>query len=106
MDPPRAAESLAQLGGLWAIVTDGPRGCWASDGGPAMHFPAPSVKVVSAIGSGDAFAAGMAVALGDNLVLEAGCHLGTALGAANVVTPHAGHIDPADVERLENFDVQ
>jgi len=55
---------------------------------------------VNAIGSGDAFAAGMVWRLlrGDNLA-EA-CRWGSAAGAANALTLMAGEVDRAQVERL------
>jgi tagatose 6-phosphate kinase len=58
------------------------------------------VTVVSPIGSGDATAAGIMAGLADGMDVPTACKLGVACGAANAMTPLAGHVERADVERL------
>jgi tagatose 6-phosphate kinase len=90
------------LGAQWIVVTDGGRDSFVSDGTQLFRIPSLPVDVISPIGSGDAFAAGIAVALmrGDDVPVA--CTLGTACGAANATTALAGHVDRDTVERLAN----
>jgi tagatose 6-phosphate kinase len=60
----------------------------------------PRVVAKSAVGSGDAFAAGMIVGLLDGAGLDDACALGAACGAANAMTELAGFLSPDDVKRL------
>lgn len=82
------------------IVTSGGDGAVAWDGNRFWRIPAPAVKAVNPIGSGDAFAAGLAVALARNLPPPKAYALAAACGAANAVHPRAGHVDPQRVGRL------
>lgn len=62
-----------------------------------------SVRVerpVSPIGCGDSFAAGVAIALSREESIEQWLALGSACAVANVLTPHAAHVDPREVERI------
>jgi len=52
LDPPRAAEALAQ-GRAGAIVRDGLSGCWLGLGGPAIRVAGFPVEAVDATGAGD-----------------------------------------------------
>lgn len=94
-----AALRIAPRGG-GSIVTLGGAGSIASDGTNVWRVTPPKIKAVSAVGSGDAFAAGLALEisrgknLGDALALAAAC------GAANALTALAGHLSKEDVERL------
>lgn len=90
----RGAENVAiTLGGEGAILTDGTQ-FWCA--------AAPRVAVVSPIGSGDAFAAGMAVAKSRSLDLPAALNLAIACGAANAMTPQAGFVSSETVAQLAN----
>lgn len=100
VDPANAAKRIAQMGCGWSIVTDGARGSWGSQGADVTHIPARQVRSISAIGSGDAYAAGLAIALIAGMTLLEACRLGAALGAANALTPNAGHLHVEDVDRL------
>jgi 1-phosphofructokinase family hexose kinase len=85
-----------------AVVTQGARGAIAvdSDREQAWRVVPPAVVVRSGVGSGDAFAAGMIVELLKGKGIEQACALGAACGAANAMTDLAGHVSPADVQRL------
>jgi tagatose 6-phosphate kinase len=83
-------------GGL--IVTTGKTGALAVIGGRAWRVTPPAVEAVSPIGSGDAFAAGLAAGWerGPDEALRLAC----ACGAANALTADSGHANAADVGRL------
>jgi 6-phosphofructokinase 2 len=68
--------------------------------GTARRFRAPSVRVVSAIGAGDAMVGGVAVALSRGAGIEAALSLGIAAGAATVLTAGTDLCRAADVDRL------
>ncbi|HEX4793919.1 MAG TPA: hexose kinase [Humisphaera sp.] len=83
-----------------SIVTMGAGGAMASDGRNVWQITPPKVQAVSAVGSGDAFAAGLALELSRGKALADCLALAAACGAANALTDRAGHVLPADVERL------
>ena len=83
------------------IVTRGRQGAVATTGDGRAYRAHPAENTaVSPIGSGDAFAAGLAAALtrGDDVSIA--LKLATACAAANVLTPYSGVLHNADVERL------
>ena len=98
-----AIAEVLREGPRWAVVTAGAEGAYVGDGQALWHLNAPSIDVVSPIGSGDAMAAGLAAALSEDLKLPKAAVLGVACAAGNARTPHAGHVDPADVERLRSL---
>ncbi len=93
----RAMRRAAPANG-WLIVTMGKEGAIASIGGGLIQIHAPVVQAVSAIGSGDAFTAGLVAGLDDSPenALKRAC----ACGSANALTPFSGHVRSEDVERL------
>jgi 1-phosphofructokinase family hexose kinase len=86
-----AALVIITLGGEGALAIT-PEGCWQAS--------APRVKVVSTIGSGDAFLAGLAVARLQGRGLESALALGVACGAANATTNRPGRFERGLVETL------
>jgi tagatose 6-phosphate kinase len=82
----------------WLIVTLGKAGALALADGRLLRAIPPTVKAVSAVGSGDAFTAGLVAGLprGPEYALR----LASACGAANALTPHSGHLNCPDVVRL------
>lgn len=82
------------------IVTAGKEGSWVCDGKEVRHLSPPAIKVVNPIGSGDSYAAGLAVGLLQGMDLFAACRLGTACAAANAETEDAGHVEKSRVEKL------
>lgn len=82
----------------WLIVTLGKMGAIASIAGVLIQIDAPVVQAISAIGSGDAFTAGLVAGLDDSPenALKRAC----ACGSANALTPFSGHVRREDVERL------
>jgi len=95
-----AAVEQAIKGGNAMVVTLGRNGALARDGGRVWRVSSPKVKAVSAVGSGDSFAAGLAAGLRRGVTLQAACALAAACGAANAMTAYAGHLHRGDVERL------
>ena len=103
---PELSAAMAQFKRLhdrWLVVTDGPNGSYVTEGdipGPVQHLSAPQVRPVSPIGSGDAFAAGLAAALAEGIDMWHALRWGAACGAANALTPHAGHLEASKVAEL------
>ena len=54
-DPQALIAHLKQRTSGYAIITDGPRGCWLDSPSGVEHFSVPHVPVVDATGAGDAF---------------------------------------------------
>ncbi len=95
-----AMRELGQRGAARVVVTSGKKPVQAWDGSRAWRITVPEVKAINPIGSGDAFTAGLTLHLirGDDL--GEACRWGTAAGAANALTPLAGELDRAEVDRL------
>jgi tagatose 6-phosphate kinase len=91
---------LSERGAQWVVVTRGRQETLITDGQRFWTASTPAVKVVSAIGSGDAFAAGVASALQSGEPMPQACVLGVACAAANAMTPFSGHVRLEDVQRL------
>jgi tagatose 6-phosphate kinase len=82
----------------WLIVTLGKAGAVAWMAGELVRIESPVVEVVSAVGSGDAFTAGLVAAHDDTI--ENALRLASACGAANAMTKLSGVVMRTDVERL------
>jgi tagatose 6-phosphate kinase len=95
----RAVRQIMPEGGS-VVVTSGRGGVFASRVDRLWRIHPPTVAARSAVGSGDAFAAGLVLGLLRGDALPQACALGAACGAANALTDLAGHLAPADVERL------
>jgi tagatose 6-phosphate kinase len=95
-----AAHELCRRGAAWTLVTRGAAPAVLCNGREAWTFQVPQVRAINPIGSGDALAGGVAVALarGDGTVQA--CRLGIACGAANAMTLLAGQVRRSDVEAL------
>ena len=95
----RAAREIAPHDG-GVVVTAGAGDVIVFYGDIFWRVLTPSVDARSAVGSGDAFAAGMIVGLLRGDSLPRACVLGAACGAANAMTDLAGFVLAADVEAL------
>lgn len=95
-----AMREVIERGAGAIVVTRGSEGALATDGRRTIAVDSPRVQSLSAIGSGDAFAAGLAAALVDVAGLEEACRLGAACGAANAETARAGQVEPGRVAAL------
>lgn len=95
-----AMQKMVELGAQWVAVTLGKEGAMVSDGRDCWRIDSPLVKAVSAVGSGDSFAGGLAEGIAQREDVPHACALACACGAANAMTPLAGHINLADVKTL------
>jgi tagatose 6-phosphate kinase len=95
-----AMRQLVDRGAQWVIVTRGRDGTLVTNGRSFWRLNTPAVKVVSAIGSGDSFAGGLASALARGVDVPQACILAAACGSANAITPYSGHVRLEDVDRL------
>ena len=83
-----------------AVVTAGAEGAVIARRDGAWRVRPPRVLAKSAVGSGDAFAAGMVLKLVAGAPVEVAATFGAACGAANALSEIAGWVAQADVERL------
>jgi 1-phosphofructokinase family hexose kinase len=95
-----AIGELVGRGAQWAVITMGKEGAVASDGKSFWKIPAIEVNAVSAIGSGDAFSAGLASAIAAGQEVPEACRLGAACAAANTLIAGSGCLRAEDVNRL------
>jgi len=97
-----AMRELAARGARWVVVTDGTSPTFVTNGSRFWRIDVPRVRAISAIGSGDAMAGGIAVGLARGMDVPDACRLGSACAAANAMTPYAGHVDAGEVDRLRD----
>jgi tagatose 6-phosphate kinase len=91
---------LLSRGAKWAVVTAGAQETVASDADHFWKISTPRVQVVSPIGSGDSFAAGLMAGVSQGQTVPQACRLAAACGAANAMTARAGHLNKSDVDAL------
>ncbi|MEM6315939.1 MAG: PfkB family carbohydrate kinase, partial [Planctomycetota bacterium] len=91
---------VCALGAQWCIVTRGSGGAAVTDGENFWDVGTARIDTVSPVGSGDAFAAGLAVRMIGGDDVPTACRFAAACGAANAACPDAGHLDPDLVDRL------
>lgn len=82
------------------VVTLGKDGSIGSNGEEFWHVRTPVIPVISPIGSGDAYAAGLAAGMNQSLPLPDCLKLAAACGAANAMTDQAGQIRQGDLDRI------
>jgi tagatose 6-phosphate kinase len=101
-DAVSAAQEIIRRGPASAAVTLGNEGLiWAeSSEGPVWKAKPPRLKVISAVGSGDATLAGFARAVTLGMVGEEAIRLAAACGAANCSAIAPGRIELATVKSL------
>jgi tagatose 6-phosphate kinase len=96
----RAIRELSTRLGLQVVITLGGAGAIAADGQHTWLAQAPRIEAVSAVGSGDAFLAGLACGKLAGDALEQAMRLAVAAGSANALQIGAGVLRLADVENL------
>jgi tagatose 6-phosphate kinase len=96
----RAIEHLLAQGPQCAIITDGARPIVVSDSRQFWQITPPPITPINPIGSGDAFAAGLAMGLLQGEDIPQACQRGAACGAANALSSPPGHGRAEDVQRL------
>ncbi len=97
----RAMLGLCDMGAQWVIVTLGRAGAWVCDGKTFWEIPGLKIDAVSAIGSGDAFAAGLSREISHGREVPEACRLATACATANALVPGSGIFLMKDVQRLQ-----
>ena len=97
----RAMEKAAPQGG-GLVVTLGRDGAISYEMGRFWRVRVPPIRAVSAVGSGDAFAAGLASGRHKKLTIDPGeaLRLAGACGAANAMTPDSGWVRPSDLGEI------
>ena len=86
--------------GLKVVITLGGSGAVAAEGGRTWLAQAPHLEAVSAVGSGDAFLAGLACGLLEGKPFEEALRLAIAAGSANTLQIGAGRLRIEDVQKL------
>lgn len=90
------AEGRAQV----VVVSMGEQGALLVSADDALYAPPLSVTVVSAVGAGDSFVAGMTWSLAQGQALAQAFAYGVASGSASLMSTGTGLCAPADVHRL------
>lgn len=108
--PADALATPAELGALLlargvgaVVMTDGARGAWVIERDrPPLHVPVFAVQAVNTVGAGDAFNAGLAVALAEGAPLPQAARLAAATAALATTRDGAAQAMPrrAEVEAL------
>jgi 1-phosphofructokinase family hexose kinase len=101
LDAIDAARAIRARGADAVIVTLGRDGAVAVEsGGVAWRLPGPSELGAYAVGSGDAFLAGLIVGIAGGRSFVESARLAMAAGAANALEPGAGILDPSVARSL------
>lgn len=95
-DPAWLAERLLGTGMLAAYVTAGAGGVYYADAAGSGHLPAPRTTLADATGAGDAFTAGVAVAMLAGVSARHGAEFGTRLAGLTLASEHtvSDHVVP------------
>jgi fructose-1-phosphate kinase PfkB-like protein len=102
-DEPAVIEGMREMldrGARRVVVTAGKHPTLACEKTGCWRVTHPSIHAVNAIGSGDAFTAGLVWKLVEGDTLEEACRWGSAAGAANALSLMPGDLELSDVERL------
>ncbi len=98
-DALQAAAEIARHGAQIVVISLGEEGAAVIWDGRPVRVHAPRVAVVSAVGSGDCFVAGLAAGLARGLEAEPTLRLAAACGAANALSEEPGRFDRDVVAR-------
>ena len=91
---------LQQSGIALVSLSLGEKGSLSLYDGQLYRTAAPKIEAVNTVGCGDAFVAGMAVGLAQQLPVEEMLTLAIASGTANALSARAGNVSLDDVRRL------
>ncbi len=97
------SRELCQRGAQWCVVTGGADRILVRDKRSVWNITPPKVRVTSTIGSGDAFAAGLASGIVRGMTVSEAAVFATACGSANAETPQAGFVQKPRVEELQKY---
>lgn len=93
-------ERFWQMGVQMAAISLGARGAMAGYQGRIYQVVVPDIQAVNPVGSGDAFVAGMALAIGRGCEPMEALRWAAACGTANALEAESGSVTPAVVEEL------
>jgi tagatose 6-phosphate kinase len=99
-DIARAAQHIARVHQTIVVVSLGADGAIAARAENVWRIAAPKIETVSAVGSGDAMLAGLAMSIARGATLIDAFALGAAAGAANALELGAGKLKRARVRAL------
>lgn len=89
-----------QMGIALPIVSLGKNGSVIGYEGKIYHAIPPKYKAINAVGSGDAFVAGIAIGLKRNYSIIDTIKLGSACGTANVLEAESGYVSRENVDKI------
>lgn len=92
--------NLMRQGIACVAVSLGAVGAVAGFDGLLYRIKPPAIEILNTVGCGDAFVAGMAVAMAENKPIEECLRLATASGTANALTVEGGNVRSEDVGML------
>lgn len=96
----RAMLHLLSLGPRWVITTMGADGAALTGPNGTWRIHVPRIQPVSAIGSGDSFTAGLAVAILRGREMAEAVQFAAACGISNALDPLPGRVRPDEVDRF------
>jgi 1-phosphofructokinase family hexose kinase len=96
-----ALRRFAGMGIRYAVITNGPQPCYATDGADWWKVVPPSVRPVNATGSGDSMIAGVLASLEAGERFDRAVVRGTAAGAANARMWEVSCAPSAEIAALE-----
>jgi 1-phosphofructokinase family hexose kinase len=99
-DAAAAARQFAHSRGVACVVTLGGDGAVYADGAQVWHAQPPAIQVVSAVGSGDSFLAGLLIGLDAGDAPPDALRRAVAAGAANALSIPAGRFTPAQYAEM------
>jgi tagatose 6-phosphate kinase len=94
------ARRLCDAGAAGAVLTLGSAGAAGVLEGGAWQVATPAVRAVNPVGSGDAFAAALTLALQRGDGAAGALRLAAGAGAANATSPYNGDVDPSLARKL------
>lgn len=96
-------EKFCQLGIKMPIISLGKEGAIVGYKNNIYHAIPPKYKAVNAVGSGDAFVAGITIGLKNHYPITDIIKLGSACGTANVLEEESGYVSLENVKKIFNL---
>lgn len=103
LDIVKELERLRAAGPSIAVVTLEEKGCYVCSAEGVWHVSSVPVELVNAVGSGDAFLAGLMSAIAKDYSFTEALSLGVAVGASNAAHENVGEIDLEQVIKLQKM---
>lgn len=93
-------QGFQKLGIIMPVISLGKNGSIVGYQNQIYHATPPQYKAINAVGSGDAFVAGIAIGLQRNYPIIDTIKLGSACGTANVLEAESGFVSKDNVEKI------